>query len=311
MSRAKTASQEEVPKPLRGEMPTQQIIREQIWRPAARKNDWSVFVVVGREGSGKSLTCASILKACDPTFNIDRAHFRPVPFLEDIGRETGKPGLASQLDEAGVAFGNRTWQDRTQVKANQYLQTARDDNRIIGLTLPRMEELDSQLEGRVHAIAAVQKKKDGDWVEMNWKTVDPSREGQSKLYKKWPRIINGGRRQKVTGIRVGAPPNSFIENYLPKKAQWKASLQSEVVGKYRDEFDDGEDGDGDGLSLDDPKGIAQDIMDQENIGDYVGEYNNRVFIDDDLIGLDYDVGDRKAGKVKKLIEREIEVEEYA
>jgi hypothetical protein len=286
------------PEPLQAKSITAQVLREDLWRRANNKDDWAVFVIVGREGSGKSLTCASILRAVDPTFGIDRSHFRAIPFLEDIGRDMDENGRGSMLDEAGVAFGNRTWQDREQVKANQYLQTARDDNRIIGLTLPRLSELDSQLEGRIHYLGEVTKCRDGEFVELKWKRIDPSRAGENKVYKKYPRVTVNGRTRKVERIRVGLPPQGFIEPYQAKKAQFKQELNEEVVGMYEPDEEDTTD------ELTEPKKIVEHILENEGVEPYIGNNNGQTYLDKDMIAYEYDLGGRKSKRVKKGLERE-------
>lgn len=293
---------ESIPAPLRQPHISAEIIREEIWRPANRRNDWRVFAVVGREGSGKSLTCASILKACDPTFGIGQTHFEPVPFLEDIGREDVDVGKAVMGDEVGVAFGNRTWHDREQVEANQYLQTARDGNRIVGLTIPRLEELDVQLEGRLHHLLEVEKTNDNHWVEVNWKRLDPSRDGRNKVYKKHPKKRIKERTVKVTHVRIGPPPREYVNDYLPKKKEFKGELKGRVVNKYEEAQENGDNG---SVDLDD---IVVDIKDN-GVEEYIGEHsaNGRTFISKDLIKHDYDLTHGEASTVQKLLKRDDEV----
>lgn len=292
----------QVPKPLQANNLTTEVVRKDVWQPPNRNDDWSVFVIVGRENSGKSLTCASILYHVDPQFTVQNTHFRAVPFLEDIGREVMDNGRGAMLDEAGVAFGNRTWHDREQKKANQYLQTARDDNRIIGLTLPRLEELDSQLEGRVHYLGKAVKMKKGEWVELMWKRVDPSREGQGQIYKKFPRVNMSGRTHRVTRIRIPPPPESFIEEYAPKKAKFKDETKEEVIDLYSEEEEE--------QQLTEPKEIVEHILEEKEVGRFISEYNGRTFIDDEMIAFDYELGDRKASKCKKALEKEVDLDAY-
>lgn len=290
----------EVPPALRGDDLTSEIVRETIWRPAARENDWRVFVIVGREGSGKSLTAASILRACDPTFTVENAHFEPVPFLKDIGRELGRPGVAAMSDESGVAFGNRTWHDRSQVEANQYLQTARDHNRIVGLTAPRLEEIDKQLRGRIHLVLETQQMRKGEWVEVKWKMVDPSRTGESQIYKKYPRLERGGRREKVTRVRVGPPPAELAEPYQEKKAAWKQDLKDRVVEQFADEEEQEED-----MT---PAEIAEDIKADGEVEDYISKNGSQRYIDRSLIIARYNVSEKVSKAVKSLLRTEIEGE---
>jgi len=288
----------DLPPALAGDDLTTEIIRETIWRPAARNNDWRVFAIVGRESSGKSLTCASILSACDPTFSVDNAHFDPVPFLRDVGRDHNRPGVATMADESGVAFGNRTWADREQVEANQYLQTARDHNRIIGLTVPRLEELDKQLRGRLHVLAETVQKRDGEWVELKWKILDPSRAGQSKLYKKYPILDRGGRREKVTRIRVGPPPDGLAREYQQKKARWKSDLKERVIDRFGDGDED--------IDEETPADIADQILSADGVERYIRDNHGQRYIDRTLIVAEHEVSKAESKAVKSLLLQEVD-----
>lgn len=287
---------QDVPPALRGDDLSTTMIRETIWRPAARENDWRVFAIVGPEGSGKSLTACSILRACDPTFEVDNAHFDPVPLLQDIGRDLERPGVAAMSDESGVAFGNRTWHDREQIEANQYLQTARDHNRIIGLTVPRLEEIDKQLQGRVHILAEVVGRRDGEWVELKWKMLDPSRSGEDKIYKKYFKRDLGGRRQRVTRIKVGPPPEEIGRPYQEKKARWKADLRDRVLGQFEDDDEDEVT----------PADVAEDILDNEGAEMYVKDNNGQKYLDKALLVGRYDLSQNESKAVKSLLLEEVD-----
>jgi hypothetical protein len=287
------------PKPLRADHTTARIIREDIWRPAVQQNNWSVFVVVGREGDGKSLTCASILKAADPDFSVDHTHFDAVPFLEDVADEEQTPGTAVMGDEVGVAFGKRTWHDREQIEANQALQTARDGNKIIGLTLPRLEELDSQLISRAHVLVEVEgTTSDDDHAIVKWKRINPSRDGRNETRTKFPRMNIDGPTRRVKRIRIGPPPEDYVEPYQEKKHAWKQGLYDDTIENFKD--DDPED-----TGPETPQEIVEDIIDRDAIEEYIGEVNGgQRYVDKDRIAFDYEVGEGTASKVKQGLKKE-------
>lgn len=280
------------PQPLQAEHISAQIIREDIWRPAVLDNDWSVFVVVGREGSGKSLTCASILKAADPSFTVENAHFNAVNFIEDVADEDQPPGTAIQGDEVGVSFGKRTWHDREQIEANQALQTARDGNKIIGLTIPRLEELDSQLIGRVHVLVEmIDTTEDDDHAIVKWKRINPSRDGRNETRTKFPRRKINGVPRRLTRLRIGPPPESLAEPYQQKKQAWKDGLYDDVIQNFKD--DESESG------LDGPKEIVADIRDQDAVDEYIESNGDQRYVNTSRIAYDYEVGEGTAKKVKQ------------
>lgn len=284
-----------------------EIIREDLWRPPNLQNDWRMFVIVGREGKGKSLTCAAILRAADPTFNADRIHFEPTPFLEDVAADWDEPGKAIMGDEAGVSFGNRTWHDREQIEANQALQTARDDNNIIGLTLPRLSELDKQLIGRLHALLIVDSVKEGDHAIVRWHRMDPSRTGQDKIYRKKPKKVINEITRKVECVRIGLPPEPLVEAYQEKKDEWKhgeGGLYDRTIERFEKERDETD------PKPETPREIMEDIIDKERVSDFAKTANGRALISTDLVALEYDIGDRKARKIKAGLEDRFDIEEY-
>lgn len=296
---AMSDQQPEPPRPIRGDTIGQQFLREFVWRPARLKNDWRFFVITGREGTGKSLTCASILNAVDTSFGPEQVHFKGAPFLEDINADVDRPGRALMLDEAGVSFGNRTWHDREQVEANQALQTARDDNRIVGLTLPRLKELDVQLHGRLHLLLETVKMKKGEWVELSPYVMDVSRKGAAKEYTKRPKMVVNGRQQKVERFRIGPPSADFVAEYEQKKSEWKGELFEDTTARYRGDDPDEDDGE-----LEDPQEIVNDIVEDGSLDEYIGDNYGQEYVDGDLIAIDYGIGDRKSKKVKKALQRE-------
>lgn len=290
------------PPPIRGDKWTQRLIRDYIWKPAVRQNDWTAFAVVGREGSGKSLTTASILQACDPTFNVDRTHFEPVPFLKDIADGPDRPGVSVMGDEFGVGFGKRTWHDREQIEANQALQTARDDNRIVGVTVPRLEELDSQLQGRLHLFLETTQKNPENYVELKFKVIDPSRDGANKEYKKGPKY-HIGDDYKIPKIRIGMPDSDYVAAYEEKKAAFKGELYDRVIERFEGAFEEEENGD----EPTSPKDIAERISAEDKVDQFIGKHGQtgRKFVNKDLLRAEYELSHSDAKAVKAYLEKSV------
>jgi len=291
------------PKPLTGRNLTARILRQKVWRPANAENDWCVFVIVGREGSGKSHTCLSILEKADPSFNAQRASFDPEHFLETIVDipEEQRRGKAVMLDEAGVGMGVRSWHDQGQISFNKVLQTARDDNMIIGMTLPRLKELDSQTRGRLHGFLEMRDVQPGDYATFSWKNVSPTRDERDELYKWYPRLTTGGRKRPVKKLKIGPPSDDLLRTYEQHKEEFKAELYEETIQEM---------GDGDGDEDRSERDIADELIESGGWEEYVGTHNQngRTYIEDDMIAIDYDISGRKAGRVKKLLYRSEEVD---
>jgi len=280
------------------ETPTQRVVLHHIWRRMNIKNEHFMGAIVGREGKAKSHTALKIGELVDPGFTADRVMFDAEAFVERFRGSDLGAGDIVVLDEAGVGYGNRTWQDRAQVESNQALQTARDDNRIIGLTLPRLSELDSQLQGRIHLLFETQSIKDGEWVKVKPLIVDSTRLGRGEEYHKFPVMEHEGRKKKLKSVKIGPPPDDFIENYEPKKADWKDELFADVISKHE----------GDGDDEDEPEKSPGEVADEilkAGHEKYVADNYGQKYIDADLIAIDFNLSDRKSKKVKKLLKREV------
>lgn len=293
-----------VPDEIRGDNLTARVLRQKVWRQANVLNDWCMFVIVGREGSGKSGTCLSMLEKCDPSFSAERVHFDPADFLEHINSidKDERQGKAMMLDESGVGMGVRSWHDKSQVDLNKTLQTARDDNMIIGMTLPRLSELDSQTRGRLHGFLEMAELSPGEYAKFRWKNVSPTRDDRDKLYYKYPRMEVNGRKHKVKFLAIGPPGEELLEEYEERKAAFKKELYGDTVASLRGEDPDAEE-------EKTPKEIAEEIAEAGVPDDYVSVHNGNGsrYIDGDLLRMEHDLSVRDAKLVKKLLERNPDV----
>jgi len=280
--------------------PTVKVIRQKIWKRMNIDNEHFMAAIVGREGKAKSHTALKICRAVDPTFDASRVFFDPVDVLEaydDGGLGTGKMIM---LDEAGAGMGNRTWYDRDQIKMNQALQTVRSDNMGLIHTLPRLNELDSQARGRLHAfIEMVEKHQNADqpYAVGKWKNIDPTRDERDQIYKKYPRLRIDGVVRRIERLSFTPPDESLVEAYEPKKEEFKESLNQEARDEATPDDDD---------TLDDPKAIADDVRQKEIIQQFINDNHGQRYLDRDEIELAYDIGARKSGKVKKLLLKEVD-----
>jgi hypothetical protein len=277
-----------------------------IWDRMNKRNEHFVGVFVGREGSGKSLTAIKVAKMLDPRFSAaDNIFFKLDNFLEVLAEEEYTAGDVFVLDEAGVQLGNRTWQDRSQVLANQALQLIRDHNVGLIFTLPRLSELDKQARGRLQLMFEIMGKNEGQHVTVRPKLLDPDRTGMTgKVYKKYPTRDSAvaatgiGTQQKVTRIQLTPPDDSTIGEYQRRKSVFQDERYNEAIATLR-----GEDGDDGELEPDD---VAQEIMDGGLVDKYVKDINGgaqRAF-DWRAVGAEWDIGTRRAKQVKSIVTRE-------
>lgn len=277
---------------------SQLVIRRKIWKRMNVENEHFMAAIVGREGHGKSLSAISMARMVDPEFDADSVFFDPQNLIETFDSSDYGRGNMIILDEAGVGMGNRSWYEKEQILLNQVLQIVRDENMGVLFTLPRLEELDSQTEGRLHAlIEMVEVADDGSHASAKWKNVSMTRDGRGKEYKKYPRFRINGAKRKIRQIGIGPPPESIEEAYEQQKSEFQQQLYEEAMEAY----DDGEDG-----KKMNPDEVAQSVVDDGRVEEFTSIHpqNKSEFVDQDLLRSEFNLSVRDAKTAKKLIEKE-------
>jgi len=291
------------PEPLRQLDPTDysaRIVRQKIWNRMNLQNQHFMGAIVGREGTGKSHSALTLARTVDPSFSADDVFFEPQDLLRAFDSDDYERGDMIVLDEAGVGLGNRSWYDKEQILLNQTLQTVRDDNMGVIFTLPRLEELDSQTIGRLHAfLTMVDVYPHDGWALGRWKNINLTRDGRGKEYKIYTRLNVNGVKKRIKSFSVAAPPEDLVEAYEERKATFKEKLYEEAVDAYNDDDDD---------EKTDPKDVADEIID-DGVSEVVSEHgrNGTLYVDKDIIRVEYGLSHRDASAVKKLVEKQADV----
>lgn len=258
--------------------------------------------IVGREGSGKSQTALKICNNVDPTFTAERVIFDVKELLEVLRNDEHEPGNFYLLDEAGAQLGNRTWQDRGQILANQALQLIRDHNLGLVFTLPRLSELDSQAEGRLQALFELIDKREGKWVEGKWKWMDPDRANDTgTIYKKYPKRYVNGHTRRITRLRFAPADPEVVEPYEKMKTEFQDKFYEKTIEKLEPE-EDTED------SEKTVKEWATDIA-KDGIENVVSEHGNtgEPYINAQLIRAQYETTHDDSKAIKSLLEKQFDV----
>jgi hypothetical protein len=278
---------------------TARILRE-CWDQMNVANEHFVLAIVGREGQGKSHTAIKLASLLDSRFTTDQVLFSPAELLELLRDEEYRRGGVYVLDEAGVSFGARTWQEKSQVKANQALQLIRSHNIGLVFTLPRLSELDSQTRGRLHAFYEITKKNPGEYVRGKWKWMYPDRTGKTgEIYQEYPRTKNG---DIVQTIGFEPPTLALIEPYEEQKRAFQTEQYDAALGELEDDDDAGD------LN---PPDIAESILDSGSIDEYIREINNgaQTVLDKQELKNRWDIGRPKAKAVKSILLNELDRED--
>jgi hypothetical protein len=275
-----------------------------IWDRVNTQNEHFMGVIVGREGSGKSHTAIRIANEVDPTFDHERVIFDVAELLGRLKDGKHEQGNFYVLDEAGVQLGRRTWQERSQILANQALQLIRDHNLGLVFTLPRLGEFDSQAQGRLQAAFEITEKVDGEYVRGKWKWFDPDRMDETgTIYKKLPRRRQNGSIKRIRTIAFGPPESGLVEPYEERKDKFQNQFYQEVIESLEDAEEDGD-------SKQSVKEIAAEVQ-TDGVGQFVSRdgRDGSPYINKDLIRAEYEISHADARTVKALLEETIDEEE--
>jgi len=298
------------PEPLQGRNESNEAwLLRRVWDRLNKRNEHFMMCIVGREGSGKSYTAMRIADAIDPNFSHENVMFEVDELLRTLRDGDFQQGDMLVLDEAGVSFGKRTWQDRSQVLANQAMQLIRSHNIGIITTLPRASELDSQYAGRLQCYYEIINKVPDEYVEGKWKFLDPSRTfADGTTYEKYPRRHENGWTKRIKNFAFAPPREAIVEPYEETKAEFQREMYEETLEELGDNQDDeGDDDDG----LTEPQDIANAILENGGPEKYIKVNNGtQEYLSRDEIEADYGIGRVRSKRVKKLlmghIEREVE-----
>lgn len=277
-----------------------------IWDRLNRRNQHFMFCIVGEEGSGKSWTAMKVAETVDPTFNADRVLFDIVDLLRILNDGEHDPGNFYVLDEAGVQLGRRTWQDRSQVLANQALQILRDENLGLIFTVPALGDLDSQVIRRLQAFYEVTDKVPDEHVEGKFKVMDPDRTDETgKVYKKYPKRRINGRGAKIKRFAFSPPSAELIAPYEQAKSAFQDQHYEATIQKFeeaRGEVAPDDDADEDPS----PKDVVGELREGDRVDDVVSYHGNtgEPYIDADLLEIEFDLSQGDARKVKKLARKD-------
>jgi hypothetical protein len=301
-------TQPQPPEPLQANTVEARLIKQKVWDRMWIHNEHFMGVIVGREGSGKSLTGIKIGEVADPTFEAWRVMFDPASFLKQLQewKENNETqGKIVIIDEAGVGVGVRTWYDKDQIMLNQVLQIIRDENMGVIFTLPRLSELDSQTKGRLHGYMEMTDMDAGNWAELKYLNWDPTRDGRNKIYREYPEMRVNGHQRTIKRLKIGPPSDEIVEPYEERKATFQNEQYQDAIEEMEDDVDDE-------MSV---KDVAMEIADGE-IAKYVSRHsqNKTPYINQNLIRADYELSQNDAQAVKDLLGRQFteeQLEEYA
>jgi len=276
------------------------ILRRKIYPRLHEENKNWVAIFVGETGSGKSWGAARVAEAIWPEFSIDEYAMSVEEFVEVAGDKSYPSGSGVVLDEAGVAANSRKWFEVANEVLNFLLQTWREQNRFAILTVPELDLIDAQVRRRFHHyIEMVSIDEEDQTSKAKIQYIDTNRKTGKNYYKYHRMKDETGWVKKWKHINFKPPSDPLRESYEAKKQQFTGDLNERLLDLIEEENGNDEDD----LSVQE---IAESIVSNERLEDYISEAPGGEYIDRDLLKTDWGVSEAESKQVKKLLAREVD-----
>lgn len=184
---------------------------EHLSEKVIEENSDRVYVVTGKERSGKTFWVCQEAKFIDPTFNIDRICFTPEQFLEQIRNATA--GSVVVFDEAFRGFSTRATLTKINRLLVQSMMEVGRRNLIIFIVLPVFSLLDYYVAiNRSYALFVIYKTK-------------PTK--GKKSYYGW----RGYSEKKKSMIYYKSKKSWGVIPYVPSKLRGKFFAKQKIINK--------------------------------------------------------------------------------
>lgn len=275
--------------------PVQQspILETQVWSRMHRRDDNWMGAVVGPTGGGKSYTCLSIAEAVDPKFGIDQVAFGIEEFLRLVMDDSYGRGSIIVLEEASVEAAAEDFHEISNKILRTVLETWREQNRGALLNLPTFSRLDRPARMRMTALIQQRGKYEDEGYSIATYKHLQTNSDSGQIYRHYPTIEN----KKHRFLKIAPPSRDLQEAYEARKAEYNRSLNKDLLKELLESQEE------DDQSEQDPKWIANDILENDRLEDYIDENNGQRYISRQLIELDYDIGGRRSKKAKTALKR--------
>jgi len=262
-------------------------------------DNW-MAAIVGETGSGKSLAALRIAEAIDPNFTVDQVAFSVRQFMELVTDDSLGRGSIIVFEEASVEASSQDWHSKSNRVLRNVLDTWRHQNRGAIFTLPAFGQLDAGARGRMSALIQMHAlNQEAGFSVAKYKRCQQDSD-TGKIYKKYLR--KDGKKYKYLKLRK--PSQELLEAYEERKEKYTNELNERLLAELIEEEEAAEEE----RNETDPRDVADEILSESRIDQYVSSNNGQEYLDRDLIELDFDIGDSKSRKVKKLLLREAEDE---
>ena len=278
------------------------ILRRKVWpRMNVWNENWMCFFA-GGTGSGKSYATLRLASALDPTFHVGRVAYSVEEFLKLAAQDLPE-GAIIVLEEAGVAAGNRDWYTIANKVLDALTQTWRHQNNGAIMTAPDFDLIDNHVQRRFHHLMVMEGKNEAEGISKARVKYIQTNHEIGKMYKKYHRMIgDDGVLRRYKHIKFRLPDPEVIEAYENTKDDYSEGLVGDLLEQIQAEQAKNEKED---LS---PMEVAQEILDEDRVGDYISEASGGEYFDRDLLKMDWNVSESQSKQIKKYLVREADLD---
>jgi hypothetical protein len=275
--------------------PENPILEKFAWRKLWVEDNNALWAVVGDTGDGKSYASLRLGEVLDPNFTIDNVAFNIVEFIEKAYDDSFGRGSVIILEEGSVEASALEWHSKSNRIFSKILDIWRHQNRMGIINLPNFQALEKGARRRTTGIVKMQ-------YAVPWKPYSQGVFYHSRFGKVEDRfttpipVIRGKKRKH---IRFKYPSEELVEAFEERSSESKEDTAKELLNELIAEQEDANSDEPDS-----PAEIADQIIADGNIEHYVKDNYGRKYIDRSLIGVEYDIGDRKAKRVKAKLKEE-------
>ena len=260
-----------------------------------------LIVIQGSTGSGKSWAAMKIGEKNDKTFTIDSVSFSPSGFIHMINSGNLKAGSILIIDEAGVSMSSRNFWTEANKQILNVLQTFRCLNLCVVFTVPSISYIDKGVRGLFHYMI---KMKSIDYDNQTSKgriyRIKTDQFGSGKVFYIFPKLNMGNLAYTIKEIKFCKPSEKLIADYDVKKKKFAldVNLKAEgVLAKIDKENEKAV-----------PPKILADKVFSLGVKNFLTMFKYKGFkrADTSSIELEFNIGGRKALRVKKLVDRRLD-----
>lgn len=275
------------------------VLRHFVWGPMHRHKDNYMAAFCGETGSGKSYAALATAEAVDPNFTVDQIAFSVIEFLELVIDDSYGPGSIIVFEEASVEAGSDEYMTKKNKALRQVAEIWRHQRRGALFTYPAFKRLDPDVRARCAALIQLDELNESVGTSVGRYKYIQQDSDTGEIYRHTPLI--GGVKYKQMEFTL--PSEDLIEAYEEKKSNYTQDKNLELLEGLIEDAKDEEESNDDAR----PQDIGEEIIAEDKLDEYINSNNGQEYIDRDLIELDYGIGRRMSKKVKKFIQREVQV----